>query len=231
VKQAAGANAHLVKARVRDRFDVLPLPVASDADALQIAPRRLRPNILIGGAEIGDERTWVGHALRIGDAIIGIYTPRLRCIVTTIDPDTGSQDLDVLRRIRHARDGALGLDCWTIRPGVISVGDQVDLVPLPTLPRIQRQVHGQPASSAGRITFHPARPHPPHLPQLLPATRALGADRPAISRRPMTARIDTSTGRRRSGFRSAAYRRVSRSVAVQDSTAARRSSRLEGVTP
>jgi hypothetical protein len=133
IRSAAGDDARLVSARVRERFDVLPLLIATEAeaDALGIGLRRLRPNIVIGGAAVGDEGSWIGQALQIDDSLIGVHTRRPRCIVTTIDPDTGAQDLDVLRRIRRMREGALALDCWTIRPGKISVGDPVNVVPVP----------------------------------------------------------------------------------------------------
>src|SRR5438445_4549716 len=133
IRAAAGSDARLVSARVRERFDVLPLLVATEAeaDALRIGLRRLRPNIVIGGAAVGDEGSWVGQALQIGDALVGVFTRRARCVVTTIDPDSGAQDLDVLRRIRHMREGALALDCWTIQPGAIRLGDPVSVLPVP----------------------------------------------------------------------------------------------------
>ena len=90
--------------------------------------RRLRPNILIAGVPAGAERTWPGRGLAIGDALIGIHDLRRRCVVTTIDPDTGAQDVDVLRRIRDDFDGRVALDCWVIRPGTVRVGDPVVLV-------------------------------------------------------------------------------------------------------
>jgi len=89
--------------------------------------RRLRPNLLIGGVLACTERDWPNHALVIGDAVIGIHTPRDRCIVTSIDPDTGDQDLDVFRRIRHRFGGQLGLDSWVIETGTIRIGDPVTL--------------------------------------------------------------------------------------------------------
>jgi uncharacterized protein YcbX len=87
--------------------------------------RRLRPNLLIGDVPAAAERSWPGRALAIGDALIGIYSLRQRCIVTTIDPDTGAQDIDVLRRIRDEFDGRIALDCWVIRPGTVALGDRV----------------------------------------------------------------------------------------------------------
>jgi MOSC domain-containing protein len=60
--------------------------------------------------------------------VIGIHDLRGRCVVTTIDPDTGSQDVDVLRRIRDEFDGRLALDCWVISPGTVRVGDSAELI-------------------------------------------------------------------------------------------------------
>lgn len=67
--------------------------------------------------------------MAIGDALVGVHSVRQRCIVTSIDPDTGEQDLDVFRRIRRDFSGELALNCWVIRPGTVGVGDQARLVP------------------------------------------------------------------------------------------------------
>jgi hypothetical protein len=53
---------------------------------------------------------------------------RTRCIMTTFDPDSGEQDLDVLRRIQREFNGRLGLNSHVILPGRISVGNAVELV-------------------------------------------------------------------------------------------------------
>jgi uncharacterized protein len=129
----AGDDVRLVADGTPARFDVLPLLVStrSEVDRLGVDARRLRPNIILDGAIGPAERSWPGHALRIGEALIGVHSLRPRCIVTTIDPDTGSQDLDVLRRIRQVFDGATSLNCWVIRPGAIRVGDDVEVVDLP----------------------------------------------------------------------------------------------------
>jgi hypothetical protein len=51
VKRAADDNAWLAASDVQDRFDVLPLLVATDGAVAAFGRdvRRLRPNILIGG--------------------------------------------------------------------------------------------------------------------------------------------------------------------------------------
>lgn len=70
----------------------------------------------------------------IGDAVIGVHSVRQRCIVTSIDPDTGAQDLDAFRRIRREFGNQLALNAWVIRPGTISVGDAARLQPTAAQP-------------------------------------------------------------------------------------------------
>ena len=108
VVAAVGVGASLVLANGLERFDVLPLLVATDGAirALGADGRRLRPNIVIGGVSGLDERTWEGARLRIGDVVIGVQDLRQRCIMTTSDPDTLEQDTGVLHRINRESAGA-----------------------------------------------------------------------------------------------------------------------------
>jgi uncharacterized protein YcbX len=130
IRQVAGPGVEAVYYEGSERFDVMPLLVATDGGiaALGHNGRRLRPNIVVGAVEGLIERSWPGKTLHIGDAVIGMLKLRARCVVTTIDPDTGEQNLDVLRRINREFDGRLTLDCWVARPGTISVGDPVKVV-------------------------------------------------------------------------------------------------------
>jgi uncharacterized protein YcbX len=132
IRAVAGPDAELARHEGPERFDVLPLLVATDGGiaALGYDGRRLRPNIVIGGVEGLSERQWEGSALRVGDAMIGVESLRARCIVTTIDPDTGAQDLDVLRRIHREFATKVALNCWVAHPGSSRVGDPVELVEL-----------------------------------------------------------------------------------------------------
>jgi uncharacterized protein YcbX len=91
--------------------------------------RRFRPNLVIGGVEGMAEREWEGARLRIGAAVIGMDDLRLRCIMTTFDPDSGEQDVNVLRRIKAEFNGRLGLNSEVVSRGRISVGDAVELIP------------------------------------------------------------------------------------------------------
>jgi uncharacterized protein YcbX len=129
VRERAGAAAQLTAYEGPERFDVLNLLVATDGavEAFGHDVRRLRPNILLGGVDADEEATWAGHALRIGNALIGVHSLRDRCVVTTVDPDSGDRDPDVLRRINRDFGGKLALNCWVIEPGRIGVGDEARL--------------------------------------------------------------------------------------------------------
>jgi uncharacterized protein YcbX len=130
VVDIVGPGARLVRDESIDRFDVLPLLVATDGaiTAFGHDGRRLRPNLVIGGVEGLAERSWPGQCLRIGDIIIGIQDLRGRCIMTTFDPDSLKQNRQVLTGIVQKFDGMLALNCDVIRGGEIRVGDTVELV-------------------------------------------------------------------------------------------------------
>jgi uncharacterized protein len=127
VRAAAGDDARIVEADGPERFDILPLLVATDGslDAFGYDSRRLRPNIVISGVEGLAERAWEDSLLSIGDAVIGLADLRGRCIMTTWDPDTQEQDIDVFLHIRDRFGGRLALNAWAGRPGMIAVGDEV----------------------------------------------------------------------------------------------------------
>jgi uncharacterized protein YcbX len=130
VVAAAGRGARLERYDGVERFDVLPLLIATDGaiEAFGFDRRRLRPNLLIAGVPGLAEREWEGRALRAGTARIGLHSLRARCVMTTFDPDTLKQDVGVLRHIQREFDGRLALNAFVIREGVIAVGDPVDLL-------------------------------------------------------------------------------------------------------
>lgn len=130
--KAAGEPVRLVDAGERpERFDVLPLLVATDGAIreLDLDLRRFRPNIVIGGVAGQAERAWPGSSLESGQVSIGVAQLRMRCVMTTFDPDTLKQDLGVLRKIVRDADGKLALDCAVGHPGVLREGDAINLKP------------------------------------------------------------------------------------------------------
>jgi uncharacterized protein len=130
IENAAGTGTQLVLSDAEDRFDILPLLIATDGMLAAVGHdrRRFRPNLVVGGVPGLAERQWEGGQLQIGPVVIGMRDLRTRCIMTTFDPDTGQQDLTVLRRIRREFNGRLGLNSYVVSPGRVSVGDAVELI-------------------------------------------------------------------------------------------------------
>ncbi len=130
VQAEAGADAWLEAYEGPDRFDVLPLLVATDGALAAFGRdvRRLRPNLVIGGVDGVDEFTWAGAELHIGEAVVGLDSRRGRCPMTTVDPDTLERDPEVLRDIGRRFGGRLALNASVVTAGRIRVGDAVRLV-------------------------------------------------------------------------------------------------------
>jgi len=130
VKASAGADAWLESWEGLDRFDILPLLVATDGAVAAFGRdiRRLRPNILVGGVEGLGERDWVGAELHIGNAIVRLDSLRGRCHMTTIDPETLEVNPGVLRDIVRRFGNRLALNASVARAGTIRLGDPVTLV-------------------------------------------------------------------------------------------------------
>src|SRR5262245_60416195 len=130
IADAVGAEARLDRFTGEERFDVLPLLIATDGAiaALAVDGRRLRPNVVVGGVDGLAEREWPGRRLRIGEVLVAVAQLRDRCVMTTYDPDTQVQDPSVLRRIVREFGGSMALDCAVERAGRVRVGDPVALL-------------------------------------------------------------------------------------------------------
>jgi uncharacterized protein len=130
VRRAAGPDAVLERFDGLERFDVLPLLVATDGAIASFGHdgRRLRPNIVVGGVDGLAERGWEGRRLRVGPVLIGVRDLRQRCVMTTYDPDTQAQDVSILRGIVERFGGCLALNCEVLQPGRLRAGDAVELL-------------------------------------------------------------------------------------------------------
>jgi uncharacterized protein YcbX len=129
IRNAAGDDAWLEAHEGPERFDILPLLVATDGAVATFGRdvRRLRPNILIGGVEGMAETLWPGAQLRIADTLVRLDARRGRCVMTTVDPDTLERDPEVLKDIARRFDDRLALDADVARGGTIRIGDEVRL--------------------------------------------------------------------------------------------------------
>jgi uncharacterized protein YcbX len=124
--------------------DAEPLTLVSSASVADIGARgdderldarRFRMNLEIGGAGPYEEDSWSGALVRVGAATIRVGAQVPRCVVTTLDPDTGEKDFKTLNLIaRHRprigpRAGLpFGMYAEVLEPGRVSVGDPVEPV-------------------------------------------------------------------------------------------------------
>jgi uncharacterized protein len=130
-----GPGVQVIKQQ-RGVFDEMPLSLISMQTVAWLGRRvgaslavgRFRPNLLIDAAA-GDfaEDTWVGRILRIGGLRMRVDQRDPRCVMTTIDPETLERNPAVLRAIARERDSYLGVYGSTIEPGLVTVGDPVEL--------------------------------------------------------------------------------------------------------
>ncbi|MEP6757845.1 MAG: MOSC domain-containing protein [Actinomycetota bacterium] len=92
-------------------------------------PRRFRMLIEVEGCHPFEEDTWEGKRVRFGDAVLRIGDRMPRCVMTTLDPDTGVQNARVLDALaQHRKTGEklyLGMYAEVERPGLIRRGDPV----------------------------------------------------------------------------------------------------------
>ena len=95
-----------------------PVPVA-----------RFRPNIVVAGAAPWAEDDWIGRRVVIGAVPFRVVKPCDRCVLTTVDPETGEkgrQPLRVLGEHRRFPGGLMfAVNLIPDARGTVSVGDEV----------------------------------------------------------------------------------------------------------
>jgi uncharacterized protein YcbX len=95
-------------------------------------PRRFRMLIEVDDCEPYEEDSWQGRRVRFGEAILNIGDRMPRCVMTTLDPDTGAQNaqvLDALAQNRRIGDELLlGVYGDVEQPGEIRIGDPVEVL-------------------------------------------------------------------------------------------------------
>jgi uncharacterized protein YcbX len=96
---------------------------------LPVEMRRFRPNIVIEGAEPWAEDEWL--ELNVGAIRLSLVKPSFRCVMTTVDPDTGVKDpftqpLKTLSSYRRTEGGVVfGINAIHESSGRITVGNTV----------------------------------------------------------------------------------------------------------
>jgi hypothetical protein len=121
----------------RGVFDTFPLSLITTQTIARVGELvgepldvlRFRPNLLIEALDDAPfvEDAWVGCMLRLGSVRLRVDKRDSRCVVITIDPETGEKSPAVLRSVAQERDGCLGVYGSTVEPGQVAVGDLVSI--------------------------------------------------------------------------------------------------------
>ena len=126
-----------------DAFPVSVLSAASVGELQRAAgepevdQRRFRPNVYVAGASSPhEEDAWFDRSVRVGGAVIRVRMRDERCMVTTLNPDTGARDLNTLRFIADYRNEQpdhvnFGVYATVEQEGDVAAGDAVEVAAEP----------------------------------------------------------------------------------------------------
>jgi len=97
----------------------------------ELDPRRFRANLYVDLANDAgfSEDAWVGRRIQNGSrALLAVIKRDQRCVMITLDPETGQANPEVMRRVAKGHDGAAGVYAAVLIEGVIRPGDSVALL-------------------------------------------------------------------------------------------------------
>ena len=92
----------------------------------QLDPLRFRANLYIDGAAPWAEFDWVGCDVQIGAVRVHVPARIPRCAATSVDPATGTRDVNVVKALRAAYGHYdMGVYAEVLAPGRVQRGDVV----------------------------------------------------------------------------------------------------------
>ena len=103
----------------------------AEETGIAVDKRRFRANIYLDltTAEGFAEDGFVGRSLRIGPKfVVSIVDRDPRCMVITLDPDTGDKTPAVLKTVAQAHGGMIGVYGAVLAEGMVHKGDSVELL-------------------------------------------------------------------------------------------------------
>jgi uncharacterized protein YcbX len=123
----------------RAMTDCRPVSIFSLQSAQQLAEetgtpvdkRRFRANVYVDltSAKGFAENELVGRSVRIGPkAVVTILERDARCMVITLDPDTGEQTPAILKKVAQAHDGMAGVYGAVLVEGLLHKGDSIEVL-------------------------------------------------------------------------------------------------------
>lgn len=89
---------------------------------------RFRHNIVIESVPAWEEQAWTGRKLRVGNVEFATVVPKVRCLATHANPQTGERDLQVMQtlvKVFSQREPTFGIGMLSDAGGEIRVGDTV----------------------------------------------------------------------------------------------------------
>jgi len=119
--------------------DCRPVSIFSLQSARQLAEetgtsldkRRFRANVYVDltSAQGFGENEFVGRSLRIGPKVVVTILERdPRCVMITLDPDTGEKTPAILKKVAQAHEGMAGVYGAVMVEGMLHKGDSVELL-------------------------------------------------------------------------------------------------------
>jgi len=123
----------------RAMTDCRPLSIFSLQSARQLGEetgmpidkRRFRANVYLDltSAQGFAENEFVGKSLRIGPKVVVTVLERdARCVMITLDPDTGEKAPAILKKVAQAHEGMAGVYGAVLVEGVLHKGDSVEVL-------------------------------------------------------------------------------------------------------
>jgi uncharacterized protein YcbX len=93
--------------------------------------QRFRHNIVIDGVAAWQEQSWVGGRVRVGNVEFQTVVPKVRCLATHANPQSGVRDLEVMPTLVRAfaqQQPTFGVGLLSDAGGEIRVGDAVSAI-------------------------------------------------------------------------------------------------------
>ena len=98
---------------------------------MPIDKRRFRANVYVDLTSGGGfaENDFVGRSLQIGPkVVVRILERDARCVMITLDPDTGEKTPAILKKVAQAHEGMAGVYGAVIVEGMLHKGDSVEVL-------------------------------------------------------------------------------------------------------
>lgn len=103
----------------------------TEETGMPIDKRRFRANVYLDLASAGGfaENEFVGRPLRIGPKVVVAVLERdARCMLITLNPDTGEKEPAILKKVAQAHDGMAGVYGAVMVEGMLHKGDPVEVL-------------------------------------------------------------------------------------------------------